>query len=101
MTKRDETLRWRVDVFDKPHGLHVADAVEIVAGEIVRRVTLLKEDYDILNCRNLWRASHEGNEPTAQDLSVHVKKPLEDVVIILRRLTASGIIPTLDKGTLQ
>ncbi len=101
MTKRDEALRWRLDVFDKPHGLHVADAVEIVAGEIVRRVTLLQDDYEILNCRNLWRASHDGNEPTVQDLSVHAKKSLEDVVIIIRRLTTSGIIPTLDKGTLQ
>ena len=91
---------WKLEPLARPSPAHAADAVEIVAGEPVRRVTLPQLDYDIYLQHN---AIHKRvkREPHSRELASELNLPLEEVEAGLRRLAAAGLISPPERSVLQ
>lgn len=89
---------WRLEPMNRPSEAHAADAVEIVSGEIVRRVSLPRVDYAVLCQRNEWLDTHSGEEPSAHDLCGFTTETLHAA---LRRLSVAGLIPPPNETALQ
>lgn len=91
---------WKLEPLAKPSAAHAADAVEIVAGEAVRRVTLPQLDYDIYLQHS---AIHKRvkREPHSREVARELSLPLEEVEAGLRRLAAAGLISPPERTVLQ
>lgn len=86
---------WKVEPVSRPVPSHAADAIEIVNGEAVRRVTLSQMDYDVYLGGGLL--GHYDVALIAQNL----KLGAEDVSFALHRLATTGLIEAPMRQRLQ
>lgn len=91
---------WRIEPLSKPSEGHMADAVEIVGGEPMRRVSLPQLDYTVLLARNSYLAQNE-HEPSMFDLAGPLALPSAAVEAALIRLAAAGIVPKPEHRSIQ
>lgn len=91
---------WRIEPLSKPAEAHMADAVEMVGGEQVRRVSLPQLDYTVLLARNSYLAQN-GKEPNLFDLAQPLALPTTAVESAMLRLAAAGIIPPPERRVMQ
>lgn len=98
---------WRLDPLDLPREGHAADAVEIVGGEIVRRVSLSLADYRVLQAyQQAEKAAPDGasqpdTPPSAVTLSPCVGLTLVETEAALNRLAVAGLLPSAPTPNLQ
>jgi hypothetical protein len=90
---------WKIEPLGKPSIAHAADAVEIVGGEAVRRVTLPQLDYELYLAVQL-NLKHE-RPVLAEALAAELDTPAEEIAAALRRLVATGLVAAADKNSLQ
>lgn len=93
----DHTI-WRLEALPRPTEAHAADAVEMVAGEIVRRISLPKLDYAVLQAYQ-QNPAPPGPDPLA--LAACVGASISEIRSAIRRLAAVGLIPLHGDATLQ
>jgi hypothetical protein len=87
---------WKIEPLGKPSLAHAADAVEIVGGEAVRRVTLSQLDYQV------YTAVKASTEDVPQiKLAEQFDLPVEEITAALRRLVAAGLLDAAEPKTLQ
>lgn len=91
---------WRIEPLSRPSEAHTADVLEIVEGEVVRRVSLPQLDYTVLLARNSYLAQRDS-EPTMFDLAGPLALPSAAVEAALIRLAAAGIIPEPERRVIQ
>lgn len=85
---------WKVQPLGKPSAAHAADAIEIVNGEPVRRVTLPQMDYDV------YLAFTAGQTHT-HELAATLSISADAASSALNRLAASGLIAVPDGTSIQ
>lgn len=94
------TRLWKIEPLGKPSLAHAADAVEIVGGEAVRRVTL--SQLDALAYATYCKIkADDGHGPTAELLAHKLDIPVEESAAALRRLVAVGLLEAPEQKTLQ
>lgn len=92
---------WKIELMSKPSITHAADAVEIVDGEAVRRVTLPPLDLDVYRAHEKLKAEL-ARAPYAHELMTALPDALlDEIEATLRRLAASGLIADVEKQMLQ
>lgn len=82
---------WRIEPQPKPTEGHAADAVEMVEGEPVRRVSLPKFDCEVLKAHAAVK-QEKDREPYAEELATHMKVPVSEADAALKRLALIGLI---------
>jgi hypothetical protein len=92
--------KWLLEPLSRPSEAHAGDAVEIVAGEVVRRVTLPMLDFDVLHARNDWLEKND-KEPGSDELAAVMELDIMVVQAALRRLAVAGIVPRPEEHSLQ
>lgn len=102
---------WRFEILPRADEVHAADAIEIVAGDIVRRVSLTAVDFCVIQQRNVWVTSQENTfnpdgtiraEPTPADLAPLCDLDEETIRAALRRLAVIGLLsPPHREGRIQ
>ncbi len=101
MTRPSDRDIWRIEELPRPTEAHAADAVEMVAGEVVRRVSLPRFDYDVLCACRAWEVQNPKQPPVALELARLAQASVADTQAALRRLAAVGLIPPQGDATLQ
>lgn len=77
---------WKIQALSRPSEAHAADAIEIVGGEAVRRVTLPQLDYAV------YLAVQRNPSSEVPMLAQALALPLDTVSLALHRLAAAGLI---------
>lgn len=92
---------WKIEHLPRPTPAHAADAIEIVNGEAVRRVSLPQFDLEVYRLYQSLR-DRMRREPHVRDLAAHLSSPLDELTAALRRLAVAGLItPPEPAATLQ
>jgi len=98
---KGNSRRWRIEVLAKPTPAHVADALEMVDGEAVRRVTLPEVDFKVVTGHNELE-KRLGRRPDLADLMDVTDLDAASVNAALNRLSAMGLLPEPEnRGRLQ
>lgn len=76
---------WKIQALSRPSEAHAADAIEIVGGEAVRRVTLPQLDYAV------YLALQRNPAAELPVLAHSLALPIDTVTLALQRLAAAGL----------
>lgn len=87
---------WRIEPLSVPTEAHAADALEIVQGEVVRKVSLPRLDFSIYSA---WAKLQPASDIAA--LIVATGHDYKTIQATLLRLRAAGLLPSDDGGMLQ
>lgn len=77
---------WKIQPLQRPSEAHAADAIQIVNGEQVRKVTLPQLDYDV------YLAFEAGQGSDARELALALKLAVDVTSAALHRLAAAGLV---------
>lgn len=77
---------WKIQPLPKPTEGHAADAIEIVNGEPVRKVTLPRIDFAV------YTAHEAAAGKTAREVALAANLPVDVTTAAINRLVAAGLI---------